>query len=154
MAPSTFQWTNPLATVDRDLARTSEVVRNVSREIFEFSGHMPSECATRRLKLEWRQKASMNYTQPLLVVFLAIATIGLLLTPRSRGKRFAIAGLAGIFLNLLAARRLVVFTTNGGAIPGTAVRADFETTGDRGVGGGGEISSIRTALSTGGKQHI
>jgi uncharacterized SAM-binding protein YcdF (DUF218 family) len=40
----------------------------------------------------------MTYTQPLLLVFLAIATIGLLWSPRCRGKRLAIAGVAGIFL--------------------------------------------------------
>jgi uncharacterized SAM-binding protein YcdF (DUF218 family) len=40
----------------------------------------------------------MTYTQPLLLVFLAIATIGLLWSPRSNGKRLVIAGVAGIFL--------------------------------------------------------
>jgi uncharacterized SAM-binding protein YcdF (DUF218 family) len=40
----------------------------------------------------------MTYIQPLLLVFLAIATIGLLRSPRSRGKRLVIAGVAGIFL--------------------------------------------------------
>jgi|SRR5579863_113666 len=41
---------------------------------------------------------SMTYTQPLLVVFLAIAAIGLLRIPRTRGKWLAIVGVAGIFL--------------------------------------------------------
>jgi len=40
----------------------------------------------------------MTYTQPLLLVFLVIATIGLWRIPRSRGRRLAIAGVAGTFL--------------------------------------------------------
>jgi uncharacterized SAM-binding protein YcdF (DUF218 family) len=40
----------------------------------------------------------MTYTQPLLLIFLAIATVGLLGSPRCRGKWFAMAGIAGIFL--------------------------------------------------------
>ncbi len=41
----------------------------------------------------------MTYIQPLLFIFLAIATAGLLLIPRSWGKRLAIAGVIGIFLS-------------------------------------------------------
>jgi uncharacterized SAM-binding protein YcdF (DUF218 family) len=44
------------------------------------------------------ETASLTYTQPLLLVFLAIAVIGLLRIPPSTGKRLAIAGIAGIFL--------------------------------------------------------
>ena len=40
----------------------------------------------------------MTYTQPLLLLFLAIATVGLLWSPRSRGKWLAIMGVAGIFV--------------------------------------------------------
>jgi uncharacterized SAM-binding protein YcdF (DUF218 family) len=40
----------------------------------------------------------MTYTQPLLLIFLTIATIGLLRSPRSVGKRLAITGVAGIFI--------------------------------------------------------
>jgi uncharacterized SAM-binding protein YcdF (DUF218 family) len=41
----------------------------------------------------------MTYIQPLLLVFLAIATIGLWRIPRSRGKLLAITGVAGVFLS-------------------------------------------------------
>jgi uncharacterized SAM-binding protein YcdF (DUF218 family) len=41
---------------------------------------------------------SLTYIQPLLLVFLAIAVVGLLRIPPSTGKRLVIAAVAGIFL--------------------------------------------------------
>jgi uncharacterized SAM-binding protein YcdF (DUF218 family) len=40
----------------------------------------------------------MTYQQPLLLVFLIIAAIGLLRTPRSRGRTVAMVGVGGIFM--------------------------------------------------------